>query len=191
MKNKIIIIASVVILIGIIGTIYLKQVKNDQNIEKNDNKVTNLKGNYDIIEAMKHIEATNTAEEINNILGFEGKKSIVSDDDFKWEFDDRNYITLKNAADLPVIEAKIYKRTIKNKNIQFPTNEELKEIIKDGITYNELVTKLGGIEGTLNGKSEFAIDYIWVDGNYQSLNATFNKETLKCSVATYTYREDD
>ena len=90
MKNKIIIIASVVILIGIIGTIYLKQGKNDQNIEKNDNKVTNLKGNYDIIEAMKHIEATNTAEEINNILGFEGKKSIVSDDDFKWEFDDRN-----------------------------------------------------------------------------------------------------
>ena len=173
MKNKIIIIASVVILIGIIGTIYLKQGKNDQNIEKNDNKVTNLKGNYDIIEAMKHIEATNTAEEINNILGFEGKKSIVSDDDFKWEFDDRNYITLKN------------------ENIQFPTNEELKEIIKNGITYNELVTKLGGIEGTLNGKSEFAIDYIWVDGNYQSLNATFNKETLKCSVATYTYREDD
>ena len=29
MKNKIIIIASVVILIGIIGTIYLKQGKND------------------------------------------------------------------------------------------------------------------------------------------------------------------
>lgn len=191
MKNKKIIIVCVIILIGIVGTMVLKPKKDNQNTKINETKVTNIKGNYDIIEAMKHIEATNTAEEINRILGFECKKSIVNDDDFKWEFDDRNYIILKNAADIPVIEAKIYKKTIKNENIQFPTNDELKEIIKNGITYNELVTKLGGVEGTLSGKSKLSIDYIWVDKNYQSLNATFNKESLKCSVATYTYREDD
>ena len=186
MKNKIIIIASVVILIGIIGTIYLKQGKNDQNIEKNDNKVTNLKGNYNIVEAMKHIEPTNTVEEINAIIGFESTTDAMIGSDPIWKFDSKNWISFKTSGnDNITIQATIDKESIKNDNIKLPSSSDLQKDLNNGsFTYEELVQKIGG-EGILTSISKGSKSYTWVDKTGQKLGATFNNESGKCTVASY------
>ena len=51
-------------------------------------------------------------------------------------------------------------------------------------TYEELVEKVGG-EGTLTSISADSVIYTWVDKHEQRLSATFNKDTGKCSIASY------
>ena len=51
-------------------------------------------------------------------------------------------------------------------------------------TYDELVEMVGG-EGTLISISNGSMIYTWVDKNDRRLNATFDRESGKCSLASY------
>lgn len=182
MKNKSAIIVIVVILIiaiGAIGILALEGKEDNQNTSEN----TQRKGNYDVIEAIKHIEVTNTKDEINVILGFEGETSEFSGDT-TWKIDSKNWITLKKGADSSIIQATIDKETIKNDKVTLPSQKELQELLNKGITYEELVEKIGA-EGVLSSKTATSVSYTWVDKNSQRLGATINNESGKCTVASY------
>lgn len=186
MKNKVgvtIIAIVFIVIMGILGIIALQE--NSQKVGKNTEDDTTRKGNYDVIEAIKHIEVTNTEEEINNILGFECEKSEFSGD-CTWKIDSKNWITLKNTGTSPILQATIDKESIKNENVTLPSRNELQEILNSGsLTYEEFVAKVGGVEGTLQSKTSTSLGYIWVDKNNQALGATFNNESGKCTVASY------
>jgi len=186
MKNKTVIIVIAIIFIvvmGILGILTLGEKENNQNIAQNTSEGTEKKGNYDVIEAIKHIEVTNTIEEINEILGFEGETSEFSGD-CTWKIDSKNWITLKKVADSQILQATIDKESIKNDNVTLPSQKELQELLNKGITYKELVEKLGA-EGTLTSKTGTSVGYIWADKNGQRLGATINNESGKCTVASY------
>lgn len=186
MKNKpvVIIIAIIfIVIMGILGFIALGEKENDQEITQNPSQSTEKKGNYDVIEAIKHIEVTNTVEEINSILGFEGETSEFSGDT-TWKIDSKNWITLKKGVNSPSIQATIDKESIKNEKVTLPSQKELQELLNKGITYNELVEKIGA-EGILESKTSTSVGYVWADKNGQRLGASINNESGKCTVASY------
>lgn len=187
MKNKVgvIVIAIIfIVVMGILGFLALEEKESNKDVVSNSSVSTETKGNYNVIESMKHIEVTNTEEEINNILGFECEKSEFSGD-CTWKLDSKNWITLKKTGDSSILQATIDKETIKNENVTLPSRSDLQALLNKGLTYEELVTKLGGVEGILSSKTSSSKGYIWVDKHNQTLGATINNETGKCTVASY------
>ncbi len=188
MKNKKVIGAICIvfiIILGILGYIALEE-KNNSNVENTNNQQEEVKGNYDIVEAMKHIEATNTVEEINAIIGFESTTDAMIGSDLIWKFDSKNWISYKTSGKNKItIQATIDKESIKDENIKFPSSSDLQKELNNGsFTYEELVEKVGG-EGTLTSISKGSLNYTWVDKTGRKLGATFNNKSGKCTVASY------
>ena len=184
MKNKSVVTVIAVVFIaimGILGFLALGEKENNPTNIANEN--TERKGNYDVIEAIKRVEVTNTVEEINAILGFEGETSEFSGDT-TWKIDSKNWITLKKGTNSPIIQETIDKENIKNDQVTLPSQKELQELLNKGITYNELVEKIGA-EGILESKTGTSVGYIWSDKNGQRLGASINNESGKCTVASY------
>ncbi len=144
------------------------------------------KGKCVITDCMKQIETSNSIEEINNIIGFEGDKNS-SGDEYKWKLDSNNIITIKYySSGSPTLQATIDKDLVKNDNVKLPTSSELKQQLKSGsFTYQELVEKVGGVEGTIAGKTNSSVRYIWVDKSSMRLSATFDNKTGKCSIVSF------
>ena len=189
MKNKTVVIVIAVIFIvilAILGFIALGE-KDSSNVGDTNNKQQEVKGNYeDVVEAMKHIEPTNTVEEINDIIGFESTTDAMIGSDPIWKFDSKNWISFKTSGnDNITIQATIDKESIKNDNIKLPSSSDLQKDLNNGsFTYEELVQKIGG-EGILTSISKGSKSYTWVDKTGQRLGATFNNESGKCTVASY------
>lgn len=159
-----------------------EKIVEDDVDKKEEEKV---EANCTITECIKQIEPSNSVEEINTIMGFEGKKSDYSEDT-TWKLDDKNWITLKYAGESPILQATIDKDSIKNEDVKLPSSTELKKMLNNGsFTYKELVEKLGGVEGTLNSKTTSSVSYIWVNKSKQTLSATFNNKSGKCTIASY------
>lgn len=132
---------------------------------------------------MKQLAVTNTVEEINSITGVEGTKSEYSEE-YTWKINDENYIMLKYAGDSPILQATVNKEAVKDENVKMLTATELQQMLNDGsFTYQELVEKMGGVEGLLTGKTSGSESYSWVDKHNMKLSATFNNESGKCTIA--------
>lgn len=144
------------------------------------------KGNCTVVECMKKIEATNTMEEITEIIGFETTTDAMIGSDPIWKFDSKNWITYKTYGEGDVtVQATIDKESLKDENIKLFAATELQEILNNGsLTYEEFVERIGG-EGTLTSISQGFRIYTWVDKNGQRLGATFNNESGKCTIASY------
>lgn len=149
-----------------------------------DDKKEEPKGNCAIVECMKQINASNTMEEITELIGFETTTDAMIGSDPIWKFDSKNWITYKTYNDSVTIQATINKEDLKDENIKLPLATELQEMLNNGsFTYEELVEKVGG-EGTLTTISQGSVIYTWVDKHEQRLGATFNNETGRCTIAS-------
>ncbi len=177
MKFKKIILGS----LAILGAISLATGCSSEKVEEKQKEEP--KGNCTVFECIKKIEVTNTKEEIDEIIGFEGETSEYSGE-VTWKLDSKNWITLKPGTDSQIVQATIDKETIKNDNVTLPASKELQELINKGITYEELVEKIGA-EGVINSKTKTSVGYIWADKNGQRLGATINNKSKKCTVASY------
>lgn len=153
--------------------------------EKLDEKPKeDVKGNCSIIECMKEIKATNTIEEINEIIGFESTTDAMIGSNPIWKFDSKNWISFDNSNDNITIRATIDKESVKNDNIKLPSSSDLQKDLNNGsFTYEEFVEKVGG-DGILTSISKGSLSYTWVDKIGQSLGATFNNKSGKCTVAS-------
>lgn len=144
-----------------------------------------VRGECVVTECIKKIETTNTKEEIDAIIGFEGEVSKYNDEVI-WKLDSKNWIMLKRYTDSQITQANIDKETIKNENITLPKQSELQELLDTGVTYEELVEMIGA-EGIVDGKTSTSISYIWVDKSGTTLSATIHNETNMCTIASYRY----
>lgn len=141
-----------------------------------------VKGNCLVRECIKKIEVTNTKEEINAIIGFEGETSEFSGET-TWKLDSKNWVTLKPGTSGAIVQATIDKESLKDENVTLPSQKELQELLNEGITYEGLVEKLGA-EGTLDSKTSSSVGYVWADKNGRRLGATINNKSGKCTVAS-------
>jgi len=122
-------------------------------------------------------------EEIDEMIGFEGTTSEFSGET-TWKLDSKNWITLKPGTSGQIVQATIDKESIKDDKVVLPSRSELQELLDKGITYQELVEKIGA-EGVVSSKTSSSIGYTWADKNGQRLGATINNETGRCTVASY------
>lgn len=152
--------------------------------EKLVEETPKTQGKCEVRECITLLNTKNTTEEINEIIGFEGEKSEYSNK-YTWKLSDKESITLDMSSTSPILQATIDKEKVKNEDNDFSIFNELKGDLNQGksITYKEMVEKLGGIEGTLAGRTSTSDRYIWVDKNDRTFSATFNNtKDGKCSI---------
>lgn len=153
------------------------EIKKEEDIPK-------IEAKCEVKECIKLLDTKNTVEEINEIIGFEGEKSEYSEK-YTWKLSSKESIALDMSTNSSILQATIDKSTIKNENNDFSVYNELKESLNKGksYTYEELVEKLGGVEGTLAGRTETSNRYIWVDKNDRTFSATIKAgKNGKCSI---------
>lgn len=189
MKNQKLIggIGIAIAIIAIVAGLMLTNGGSDTNTDTTNTSVgeQNPNAKVTITEAMQKIKPGSTEEEITEIIGFEPTTDAMIGNDPIWKFDSKNWISYKVHNDSVTIQATINKEDLKDENIKLPTATELQQKLNNGsFTYKELVEMVGG-EGTLTSISDGSVIYTWVDKHDQRLGATFNKETGKCTIASY------
>lgn len=145
----------------------VKQKKEEDKIE----------GNCNVLECIKLIEPSNSIEEINEIIGFDGVKSEYSEK-YTWKLSNKTWIeaTPSTSDNSYSLSANFDKSTIKSDKADFSNFNELKSSLGKGesFTYEEINEKVGGVEGILAGKTSTSKRYIWVNKNEQTFSATFS-----------------
>lgn len=147
------------------------------------------KGNCTIVECMKSIEITNSVEDINNIIGFKGEPVSEGSNTYIWRFTDTTKIEYQPSNGQGSISATIDRNKIKDKKVDFSRYSEIKELLNNGtsLTYDEFKEKVGGVEGTIVGKSSSSKRYTWANSQGGYLTASFSERTGKCSIVTGRY----
>lgn len=163
----------------VIGT--LTACGDDGQTLGNDNKLK-TKGNCIATECIKQISYENKVEEINKIIGFEGQLIDKGDNSYYWKLSEDTGIKVTYYSDENgTIFLEINRDILANKDVDFSRYDELEAKMNEGLTYDEFITYIGNVEGTLTEKSSLITRYTWVaeDGSY--LNATFSNNSGTCA----------
>lgn len=145
------------------------------------------KGNCVAVECIKKIQSENTVEEINKIIGFEGKLTDEKYSKYYWELsEDEGVEVTYYSSDKGTIKITYNEDDIKNKKVDFSKYDEISSLLKSGtsLTYDEFVEKVGGVEGTLIEKGSITNKYTWIDSDGSYLNASFSTSSNKCTFVT-------
>lgn len=168
---------------------------SNTEINKNDNEASSkstkeeIKGNYDVFESIKKVETTQSYEEINSTMGFEGK-DITSESakgwkKYEWEITEDTSLkaVIYESSKTVSYEIEYPDEMIKNKKADFSDVKEFKSKINsaDGLKYEDFVKTIG-CDGTLDKKSGSSISYSWVNADGGTLHASFNIKTGKCTI---------
>ena len=191
MKKRTILGIIVVIVVTIVAIFLLRGRVGDNEINENNDDITdvslNLKGNQDIFETINLLQPENTIEEVDEIIGFEGECTNEENKEYKWQISDNTSAKVQYTEDNDaIIEISFPGKSIANENVDFSKFDEIKEAMQtsDSMTYEQIVEKLGGVQGTLKYKSKDTVKYEWdrPDGGY--LICTFKLSNMKCTYAS-------
>lgn len=142
-------------------------------------------GKCSVLECINLISIDNTVEEINDITGIKG---VLTDEQYNiyyWGLTEETGIHVTYYSGTKGnIKVDINKELLKNSKVDFSKYEELRTKINEGLTYEEFVTYVGGIEGVLIEKGSITNKYIWVDDDGSYLNGTFSISTGKCTFVS-------
>ena len=156
------------LLIVLILIISLSGCSNSDNIS--------TYGNCDISDCVEKIEIDNNVSEINDIIGIDGVLIDANYNQYYWEIADNCKIYV-NYVD-GTIRTEFDNELLANRNVNFSRYNEIKYMIdeNENLTYEQMVEMLGGVDGVLISKSEYYIEYSWVNSDDDYLNVTFSRE---------------
>ena len=156
---------------------------------KGSEPTAETKGKCNVFECIKQLSVTATLEDINKTIGLDGEQSYDSDysTTYTWELSDDTDIEASISKSDNKVTYKIsYPTKAIGKRADFSKWDEIKSKLnsKEGLTYDEFVKLVGGVEGVLSGKSSSSLTYNWYnkDGGY--LFGYFDAETKKCTLAS-------
>lgn len=161
------------------------------NSAKENNKSDSssaTKGNCDVFKCLEKLNSSMTVEEMNKVIGFEGK--LVSDEEtyktYSWDLTDdtsiRSQFMLKyNTA---TISAN-YPSSMVTKKADFSKWNEIQAKLKskEKLSYKEFVKLVGGVEGTIKQKTDTQTTYSWYNSKGGYLSGYFDKDG-NCTMAT-------
>lgn len=171
------------LILGIFSVGIITGCDGSKKIEKEQTTETS-QGNCQVLDCIKQIEVTNSVKEINEIIGVEGEISDTSKN-VKWKLNSKESITLTYAGEAPILQANYDRTTIKNEQNDFSSYSDIADKLKKGktVTYEEIKEIVGGLDGTLEGKTSSSNSYAWVDKNGRVLRATIKNDKKKsCSI---------
>lgn len=148
------------------------------NSTKKEIKKEKSKGKCKITECIKLISINDNLEKVNEIVGFEGKKS--KDNTYIWKLTSKDKIEIV-FGDTNNIKIKLLDDSIKNKKTSFKKYDTLEKKLKDGekITIDD-INKVFKSKGVLIEKNSTEEIYKWVDEEDSYLEATINTTNGKC-----------
>ena len=155
---------------------------------KDDKKETKekIKGNCTVFECIKELKVTDSLEEVNTKIGFEGKLDKETDNYsiYKWNVTKDSYVEIQfNTGGKSNIKIEFKKDTVADSKIDLSGFEEIKELVKSGeMDYATFVSKVGNVEGVLVEKSQFSKKYLWYNSTSKYLYGTFSESTNKCTL---------
>lgn len=169
-----------VAILGMLTGCVSDTINNDVN--KNGEKI---KGNCTAVECIKKINPENTVEQINNIIGFEGELIDEKYQEYYWELSEDTGVEVTYYSDVKgIIKIDYDEESLANKKVDFSKYDELKEQINNGITYNDFISYIGNVDGTIIEKNSYSTKYIWVSSDGGYLKGTFSNSTKKCILAS-------
>ena len=151
----------------------------------------------DVFQCIDKLDPNSSLEEMNKTVGSEAELATE---------DEKSKIYKWTLADDTTIEARI--ETYKNEStgetksfttlsINYPENlarhdadfsrwDEIQSKMnqEEGITYDEFIEMVGGIDGTISEKAQDSKKYQWFDNDGGYLSARFDDQTTKCTFAT-------
>ena len=142
------------------------------------------KGNCRAVDCIKKINIENSIAEINTIIGFEGELIDLDYDKYYWKITDDSGLEISYGSDNKRKIRIDYNRDIlANRNVDFSKYNEIIYLMESGesLTYDEFVSKIGNVEGTLIEKSQISNKYVWVDSFGEYITAKFSIITNKCT----------
>lgn len=152
--------------------------KNDLS----DNEISKIKAKCNALECIKKIKPENTVEEVNKIIGIEGRLYDKKSNFYQYDLGHGQTITLKYySSNKAIIIASYDKKSLANKNVDLSDLKSLEKKVNSGIIYDDFKKQIGNIDGILIEKSEFSNKYIWVSKNGGYITAIFRKKDNKCS----------
>lgn len=161
-----------------------KKIEPRDDNSKNE-KENALKANCSALECIKKIEPENTVEEVNKIVGVEGKLTDEKYNIYEYDLGNDETITLKYySGTKATIVASYDKNSLANKNVNLSDLQELKSKVNSGITYDEFKNEIGSVDGTLIEKSDSSKKYIWVSKKGGNVTGSFRNRDNKCSFFT-------
>ena len=162
--------------------------KSDENYvapnSKEAQEKSTKKSNCTVFECLKKIKPESTVEQINKIIGFEGKLTNEKYNEYTWEFSNTESLTATYySSDKATIDTKYNRDSLKNKKVDLTKYSEIQSALKSGssLTYDEFKSKVGGVDGTLTYMSSSSNKYIWVNKNGEYLIGTFSNTNNKCT----------
>ena len=146
---------------------------------------TNTKGNCTAVECIKKISPENTVEQINNIIGFEGELIDEKYNIYYWELSEETGVKMAYYSSAKgTVTIDFDRDSLANSKVNFSRYSELKPKINEGISYNDFISYIGGVEGTVIEKSSYSTKYVWVSSDGSYLNGTFSSSSDKCTFAS-------
>lgn len=194
MKKNLISALLILILIGGMFTLTAcgENKSNDQQSAQNSETQNTPKAGKTnkVYELIEKIEPTNTIEEINKIVGSEAKLTDEKYYIYEYDFGNDYKLTVKyysakgKTCD---IEIKYNKDDLRDEKVTLDKAKDLKTKLQSGekISYEEFKEAVGGVEGTLNTKTNYTKSYIWVNSNGGYISATFSTRDNSCSYLAY------
>lgn len=177
MKNKIL-----YTFLTIFTIVSLTGCNNEPDYVKNQE----TKGLCVATECIKQIEITDTVEEINKIVGFDGELIDEEYNTYSWKLSDNSELEVTYySSDESYIKIYIEEDNFKNDKVNLDKYDDIEKDLNDGIElkYEDFVNRIGA-EGILVEKTPYSKEYLWVnkDGGY--LNATFQNSSGICSFVS-------
>lgn len=154
--------------------------KTDNNIGNNNSE--KIKGNCTAVECIQQIKVENTVEEINKIIGITGELTDEKRNEYYWEISENTGITVTyNSSTKGNIKIDANRDIFKNSKVDLSQLDTLKVRINDGLTYDQVKSYLGNVDGVLTEKGTVTNKYTWVNNNGGYVNVSFSATSGKCT----------
>ncbi len=144
-----------------------------------------IKGNCTVFECIKNIEVTDTVEQVNEKIGFDGSldKEAESYKIYKWEVTKDSYVEIQfNNGGKSNITIEFDKAKIANDKLDLSKSDEIKSTVQKGeMTLSKFSEMVGNVEGTLVEKSGYSKKYLWYKASDSYLYGTFSNTSNKCT----------
>ena len=144
------------------------------------------KGNCKIFDCLTKVNDKSTLEDVNKEIGFEGEKTNEGEGwtTYKWSLNDDEKVEATFYSTSTTVKISFKDEKIKNKKVDFSKYEEVSKALKnkETLTYDDIKSKFGGVDGTLTEISSTGVKYKWVNSEGGYLNVSFNKDKSKCTM---------
>jgi hypothetical protein len=179
MKKKLLVgLLSLVLVFTLTGCLPKKTtISGNQPVKKQ------IKGNCRALDCVKKLKPENTVEEINKVIGFEGKLTDEKYNTYTWEIATDEKITATYySSNKATIDATYDREELKDKNVTFSKYDEIQTALKSNtsLTYDEFCKKVNS-KGYLYSVSSYSKKYVWVNKNGEYLTGTFSTSSNKCT----------